>query len=434
MATGLDTLLIERYTGGTNMPTVAQAEGGYIARAAVDSAGRVNIEYVDPTTVVTGRMPGTFHVDDYGATPREYHNLVTITDAERTANVVAINACLEAARVVRDDSGNTPKFGGTVFMGPGVYYTNDAVGYDLAEDVNLGVTLQGLGPLPTQISSNNASAEVFKLYTTSGNIRMFYMKDIGLYGGRTGLSLVNANYNRFDKVAFFGSAQMALSNYLGFNNVFEACYFTDTSQLGGSAAIFIGCSDILSNCTFGENAGSIFVYNGGLIVNGGWGYDMYFRNTANYTDYWTTPGSPVNVSLAFWAGETGAFLLSDSSIMFTGFRFTAEKKFISLSGAQDLVMSGCQIYSGTTFTGFIDLKTSLGPTALSISGGQFVWNTGTSGYFIRENGAALLHDCMIQTQLVQQGTAVITAIGTTAPALLNPGVENNLYTVRTFVR
>ncbi len=50
MATPLDTTLIQLMTGGVNMPTQAQAAAGYVPRAFVDSAGRVNLEYVAPST------------------------------------------------------------------------------------------------------------------------------------------------------------------------------------------------------------------------------------------------------------------------------------------------------------------------------------------------------------------------------------------------
>jgi hypothetical protein len=386
---------------------------------------------------------GVYHIDDYGAVAREYHNLVTITNAERTANVIAINAALEAARVVRDDTGATPKFGGTVYMGPGVYYTNDAVGYDLAEDVNLGVTVQGLGPFPTQISSNNTSREVFKLYTTVGNVRMFFMKDLALYGGRTGLSLVRATYNRFENVWFAGSAQFGLSDYLGSANVFDRCYTTDTSEPGGGtggAAFFFGSADVMTNCTFGEGGGGVVVIGGGLQIDGGYGYGSFFRDTPNYTDYWTTPGSPANVSLAYFAGEPAAFIGSNCDFHISNLRFTTAKQFLLSSGCQNICLNGVQLFGGdstigspTLFEGFINCMDSFGATALSISGGQFIWNAGTTGYFIKET-AAVLHDSVIQTQLIDNTTATITALSSSAPALLNPGGENNLVTLRTFAR
>lgn len=386
---------------------------------------------------------GVYHIDDYGAIARAYHDPTTITNGERSANVAAINACLEEARVVRDDTGVIRKFGGTVYMGPGVYYTNDAVGYDLAEDVNLGVTVQGLGPFPTMIRSNNNSRETFKLYTTVGNIRMFYMKDIALYGGRTGLSLIRATYNRFERIYFGGSDQFALQDYLGSGNVFDKCYTTDSATTGGGtagAALFVACGDVMSNCTFGEGGGGIVVLGGGLQIDGGYGYGTYFRDTPNYTDYWTTPGSPSNVSLAYFAGEPAAFIGSNCDFLISNLRFTTAKQFLLSSGCQNIALANNQLFGGdstigppTLFEGFINCMDSFGATALSISGGQFIWNAGTTGYFIKET-AAVLHDSVIQTQLIDNTTATITALSSSAPALLNPGGENNLVTLRTFAR
>lgn len=48
--TPLDTLLIDAYTGGVNMPTAVQAAANYVARAYQDGSGNVNIEYVPAST------------------------------------------------------------------------------------------------------------------------------------------------------------------------------------------------------------------------------------------------------------------------------------------------------------------------------------------------------------------------------------------------
>lgn len=60
MATVLDTLLIDQFTGGVNMPRAA--DDGKLARVYVDAAGNVNLEYVNIDT-----NSNSANVLDYGA-------------------------------------------------------------------------------------------------------------------------------------------------------------------------------------------------------------------------------------------------------------------------------------------------------------------------------------------------------------------------------
>lgn len=370
--------------------------------------------------------PGVWHVDSFGAVSRNFYDATPATEAERTANVIAINAALEFMRVLKG-GGQAPGPGGTLLMGPGVYYTNDAVGYDIAVDCNVGVTLQGLGPFPTMLSSNNLTREVFKIYTTVGNIRMFYMKDIAFYGGRTGLSLINADYNRFDRLFFWaGTAQFSLQEYLSYNNVYSECYFNENNA--ASSAFLYSSGTIFANCIFGESCGAIFVYNGTLQVNGGSGYGMFYNNSPGfYTDYWTTPGSPTNVSLAFWLNDPAAFLVSAGAVLFSNFRLGTVKKFISLSGARQLVMSGCSLDGGDSnvalFQGFIDMKQSFGQTLINIGASIFHWNGGASGFFINEP-FGVLNNASIVCQFDKEATGTITD-----PNPI-PGGKNNYVSIR----
>jgi hypothetical protein len=350
-----------------------------------------------------------------GAVSRNFNDATPITNAERTQNVNAINAALAAAYA---------NGGGTVLFGPGVYYTNGTVGYFLAIDVNVGVTIQGLGPFPTMIQSNNATVPNFQIFTTTGNIRSIYMKDLTLRGGRTSLSLVRCNYCRFERIFFWGAddvaKQFALQDYLGFSNKFVECYFTESSR--GEAAIFINSGDEMIGTTFGEAGGGIVVLGGSLIVNGGDCFGVWYRN-GDYTDYWTNPAVPVTVSMAFFLNRASAFIVSGGSAVLSHIFVGLGKVFLTLDSAYNVGINGCYVLSGSAsgtppgsgnFQGFIDVMNNAGNRlALSIAGGQYVVQGGApgdSGYFVKDN-AGNLHDAVVSTQLVVETGGTLTQLG-----------------------
>lgn len=374
-------------------------------------------------------MPrGAYLVDDFGAVAQAFNDATAVTADRRTANVTAINAALAEVMAAG---------GGTLYFGPGVYYTNAAVGFDLAADTNVAITIQGTNPFPgSMISSNSSTQENFKIYTTTGNIRNLYMKDMTFLGGRTGLSLIRCDYYRFERIWFWGADQFCLQMYQCYFDLFTDCYFTESGSFG-DAIFTLLCEAEFVSTTFGETGGGVVVWESTIKLVGGTFTQNCFYRSKGYTDYWTNPGSPANGSLASIAGEEAAIIAISGSLILNGVQFGAAHKSVMLDYATRALINGCLFSSDSAnfvFEGFIHVRNNAqGLLALNIAGCQFIWNGADSGYFIKEP-QALLHDAMISAQLDVKATATMTALSSSAPALLNPGSQNNLVTTRTFAR
>lgn len=397
---------------------------------AIDSATGANVLQGSGITGGNQAPRAVFNVEDYGAVARQLGDATSITDDERTANVVAIQTALNFAQAAG---------GGTVQIPNGTYNTNGAVGYDLTEDGNLDVTVQGLGgSVGTMLKSNNSNEPVFKLHTTTGNIRMVFLRDIGFLNGRTGLSCVRQCYCRHDRLFFWGSDQFAYQSYNGGGGtVLNQCYFTD-SGFRGDAVLMFG-NDIFLECAFGESSGGIVCLGGILQLHGGYYAGIRYRGK-DYTDYWTDPENPATVSMAFFSGEDASVIASSADVKIVNADWGLGKKFLRLDGCYDVLISGGQYrtsneVSETGFEGFIDVTTNAsGRLALVVAGTQFQIRTGDSGFLVRETGTALLNNSIIQAQVILEGTASMTALSSSAPALLNPSGENNSVLIRTVTR
>lgn len=435
---GRVTVVVESILGQLSVEAVGTTVDG----AAVETfaVGRGTIEFrLTPSgwySHTRPRLSGVWHVDNFGAVPVQFGTAEptgSALTALRAANVRAIQAALDRALA----SG-----GGTVFVGPGVYLTDGPVGYNLAADINVDVTVQGLGPFgASMIKCSSTTLPAFWLHTTTGNIRNVYVKDLTILGGLTGLSMVRCNYSRFYDLFFWGSHQYALQSYLGSENVFLSPYFTESAAtLGGDAYIGINSADELVNGSFGEACGGIVSLGGTLLIRGGVGYGCQFQGQ-DYTDYWTTPGTPINETMAYFSGETAGIIVSGGDAMIDDLRWSLGKKFLRIDGAYNVSIADCYVSSGDSSSGgsgilqgMIDIPTNPSARlALSINGGQYCFRSGDTGYFIQE-APGVLHDSVITTQLIVESGATLTALSVSAPALLNPGTENNLVQIRTFAR
>lgn len=320
----------------------------------------------------------------------------------------------------------------------GIYYTSHAVGFNRTADTNVSVTIEGLGPWPCGIHSNSSTEPAFRVHTTTGNIRNLYLKDLMFRGGRTGLSLHNCNYCRFDNLYFWGSDGFALQSYAGAFNEFNSPYFTE-SAARGDAVLFVNGADEINGASFGELCGGIVGYGGGLTVHGGISYGCWYRGKNGF-NYLTNSVEDLS---AIQTGKQAAFTCIGGDLLLDGVRIGLGQQFVKLHSAYTVGINGCQVISGASpatppgdangFEGMI--KVTANPAArlaLKISGSQFQWSGVDSGYFLSDTSA--VHDAMIDAQLIRDAAATITALSTSAPALLNPGTENNLVSLRTFTR
>lgn len=372
---------------------------------------------------------GKWHIEDEGAVPVFLgDDLDQANPALRSANRAAIQATWAKALA-------SPN-GGEIEAGPGVYLTNDFTGLDLHEDRNVSVTFKGVGGF-TAILSNNQEAAAMQLHTSSGNLRGITVERIVLRGGREGLSLRQCAYNTFERVWFWGSKNVGLNNEVGARNTFHKCRFDEGAQGTGNgttadALVFTSCEDTLSDCTFGE-------YSGGLIFNGGANSidNCQFADTFTRRAIWYSyvDGVIIDQAANLLPMKAG-IILWQGSLSINGAHGKAAHRFVSAFRAYELLINGVRMQTDQDFdfTGFVDVRTGGGtPLALKVSGCQFVWLGGKSGYLVADPDN-VLHDAMIDAQLTAYLGSTITPLSSSAPSLLNPGSENNLVQLRTFQR
>jgi hypothetical protein len=347
----------------------------------------------------------------------------------RSGNVAAFNAAFAAA--IADLNG------ATVYIPPGIYLTNDWVGFDLAEDKNVNLIVRGLSGF-TFIRSNNQNEATLRMHTSSGNARGILVEDLVLEGGREGLSLRQVAYSRFNRIWFWGAKNDSLHVELGIRNVYHECRFDESAQgirtgVEADAAVFISSEDTVSHCNFGEYSGGIIINGGNMLFDNNVGADCFTRRAIWY-DY-------INDVLVDQAANLlpikAAIILWQGSANINGFTGKATIRFVSAFRAYELLINGCRVQTDQDISGFIGFVNIVagGATqcALHISASDFVWLGGRSGYFVADDSAAINH-AMISAQLTVYSGSTVTALSSSAPALLNPGGQDNLVVTRTFAR
>jgi hypothetical protein len=372
---------------------------------------------------------GVYNIDTFGAVPifigedQDQANVPL-----RTANTAAINAAFAAALADLN--------GATIYIPPGIYLTNDAVGVDYDDDLNVSIIVQGLSGF-SAIRSNNYSAPTLKFHTTGGNLRGIVIRDLLLRGGREGLSLRQCVYNRFENIWFWGSRDCGLRNEIGARNVFSKCRFDEGAQgistgVEADSLVFSSCEDIVEDCTFGEYSGGLIFDGGSNTLRGGAFADTFTRR-AIWHSYVTN--STIDQSANFLPHKA-AITLWQGSLAINGVNGKAAHRFVNALRAYELLINGCRIQTDQdfAFVGFVDVVTAGGTElALKISGSQFVWLGSKSGYFIADPDNILNH-AMIDAHLTAYSGSTITALSSSAPNLLNPGGQDNLVTTRTTTR
>jgi len=371
-------------------------------------------------------FPGQFHVDDFGAVSLP---LGTDRDAAqvtiRTGNVTAFNAAIAAARAHPN--------GGQVTFGPGVYLTNNPIGLDVHADTNVNLVFQGTSQYDI-IQSNNLSLPCIRFHTDSGNLRNLTMRDFTVRGGREGISLTWVAYSRFERIWFWGSANVGLQNHAGNGNVFAFCRFDESAQgtsngTEAEAAHFISCEDSVSHCNFGEYCGGLILNGGDMAVDNCLFHDCKYRGR-DFHDY--LAGVDVAIAAPFMNAIAASIVCWQGSASLSQIRGNCIGRFISTFRAYELVISGSRFQTdqgSNTFIGFINLVKSGGTEcALNVGSSTFVWtaNQTGGGYFIADPDA-YLHDSVIEAQLVVYTGSSITDLGIR-------GGFNNYANLRTFTR
>lgn len=384
---------------------------------------------------------GTWHVERFGAIPRIIGDNSPVPVEERSANVAAFRAAFAAA--LGNIEGLATDGGGVIYMGPGVYHTNDWVGYDLTVDLNVSVTLQGRGQI-SGIFSTNYSAACLKFSTTGGNIRDLLVQDIMLRGGRESLQLYWCAYSNFNRIYFWGAKNFALQNQFGAENVFFQCRFDETAQgvngIEADAVFAYGAHDNFQNCRFGEYCGGIVIGTGNLAISDS-RFDGCKLRRGIYFDYSTNTekdvaGGPVS-GPAYYLSRPAAITLSGGKVLLSNCTGTSVARFILAFRGYELTMTGGRYQTDTGFVGFIDVwpngvVDSSIDLVLNINGPTFVFE-GLSGYLISDAENAL-HHSTVQAQIITTAEAAMTPLSQSAPSLLNPSGQDNLVTLRTFER
>ncbi len=372
---------------------------------------------------------GKWHIEDFGAVPINWgEDIDQPNPSLRSANTAAIQSAFAAAL-------STPN-GGTLEVGSGIYLTNGFSGINVARDMNVNIILQGVSSA-SMIMSNNYTAPTLGFHTSAGNLRGFVVRDLILRGGREGLSLRQCAYNHVERVWFWGSRDVGLLNEMGSTNEFVGCRFDEGAQgistgSEADALVFTSCEDTLRDCTFGE-------YSGGLIFNRGSNAldNCAFRDTFTRRAKWHSYVTGADLDQAANLLPMRAAIINwGSSLSITSPHGKAAHRFVSAFRAYELLINGARMFADLDFpfTGFVNVVTGGGtPLALKISGSQFIWPPGKSGYFVADPDSAL-HDAMVEAQLTAYPGSTITPLGTSAPSLLNPSGQNNLVTTRTFER
>lgn len=414
------------------------ASGVFVTSTLVENVSAVpGATVTDALDALETKGGGEFNVDSYGAVPLPFaHAHPDPTDPLVTANVVAFAEALAAAHAA----------GGTVRCSSGVYYTNAAIGFSVTADTNVSVTLQGAGPFPaTLIYCLTATEPLLMLHSTVANIRSFYLKDIALVGGRQNLSLELCWYCRFERVFFWGAEQFALQCHNSGLNEFVECFFNELTAGGGlgDAVILLASSASFTACTFGEGGGGILNLGGALQIIGGTIFDSWYKGSP-YTDYWTTPGSPTNQPLTgapWFASKSTLVSSAEICTIIDGVRLGARFQGMFCEFSHRVVVTGGEWFSDSVtpgdghFVGFIEAFNFVGDTSLTLQGTQFYLNSngvaGDSGYFIYEP-SNLFHDQLISAVVIIPPGATLSPPSVTSPALLNPGTENNSFTLKEF--
>ncbi len=370
----------------------------------------------------------TLHIEDFGAVPINLgEDQEQASPALRSANVDAINRCFAEALAAPN--------GATIYMGPGIYLTNDAVGYNLTIDKNVNVIVQGLSGW-TSIKSNNLSVATLQFRTTSGNLRQLYVRDIILRGGREGLLLVWVAYSVFERIWFWGSKNFGLQNEAGNGNVFYKCRFDESAQgtssgVEADAALLVSCEDTISHCNFGEYCGGVLVSGGASVIDTCIFHDCTLRR-AIWFNYVTSAIVDLSATLI---PLKACVTMYGSSLNIVGCYGNTRTRFVTAFRAYELVMSGVRMQTeqgGVGFNGFVEVYAGGGTElALNIAGSTFVW-LGSSGFFIKDDSA--LNHAMVSAQLVLYSPATMTALSSSAPTLLNPGAQDNLVVTRAYPR
>lgn len=372
--------------------------------------------HVERLTVKPPGVPASYHVNSFGAVPGNP------SAATKTANVLAIQAALNAARAAG---------GGEVLLGPGVYWTDDAVGYDLTADSNVGVIVRGVGHHPTMIRCTATDVPCFRLHTTTGNIRAFTMEKLMLRGGRHDLSLHRAAYNRFNDVWFWVANEWGIQSYLGQQNQFNGCSFVEVGASGGDAALFISSvRESLNHCTFGERGGSVVGYGGQISVIGGTGYGAWYRGNSGYR--WDT-GETLSLGLS----REAAFSCVGGRMLLNGVSFGLGHSFAELKSCYSFIMTGCDVSSGQSpstppgsdpgFDGFIRVSANpLARLGLVCIGNRFHVranvNGADSGFVIEEGD---FEGCIMTDNLLStDAAATLIPLTVSAPSLFDPANGN----------
>lgn len=380
---------------------------------------------------------GSYHVADFGAVALFFsdpHPL--ISDALPIGNTAALRAAGDTAHALG---------GGTVNFSASVYYTADWWGYDVNADTNGSVKFKGAGGFPaTLIFALSNDQPNLKLHARTPNLRFVDVEDIQFEGGRQNLSLEIFFYSRFTNCFFWGAQQFAVQMHESGDNVFHGCYWNELVSAGSLGdALYIQSSHVeIIACTVGESGGGIVNQGGFLQLTGGRIFQSWYKGSP-YTDYWTDPDAPADVSLsgAVWFAEKPTLVASaEFGLQINGTRISSRYLGLYCEYSHRIVVDGVfwdsepVVPGDGHFVGFIKCYNYVGDTALKISG-QFILTSngsvGDSGYFINEP-SNLLHDAVIDAQVIVQPGCSLTPLSSSAPALLNPGSENNLVNLRVF--
>ncbi len=370
---------------------------------------------------------GVWNVVDFGAVARPI-SFQTPSDEERTNNVLAIQAALDAAF----EAG-----GGTVLFPPGVYYTNDRVGYFIDFDVNCPVILRGLSQI-TMIYSNNDSACVLGFMTTDGNIRDVTVIDLMLHGGREGLLLYNCDYSVFERIWGWGSKNFSFQCQFCVGVDFVDCRFDESAQgnatgVEADAVLLVSCEAEFNEGTrWGEFCGGIVMSNGYNQI-GGLFHDCKLRRGV-FFDYQTD--TEIVIDGGVLLTRPAAITLSGGYCLLDECYGESVARWVLVFRGVELEIGDVRIQAAPGFVGFVDVwpdgsLTSATNLALNMHG-TYQFNE-LSGFLIGDLESSL-QSAIVECQSIVLPGGAMTPISTSAPALLNPHFEENSVNIVEYFR
>ena len=164
--------------------------------------------------------------------------------------------------------------GGRILIRRGDYYVED-LGWDKAEDFSANVIIEGEGA-GTRLRGKTSSSTIFKLKTTSGNLRRVIIRNLWLRDAAIGIYGYRSHYNIIENCYFNNFSEAAIKlDYYGRVNFIMKNIFT---HIPGMAILLTG-ENTFFNMVIANQIGEEIGENAGVAVkNENTQYNVFIGN------------------------------------------------------------------------------------------------------------------------------------------------------------